>query len=146
MKLNSLFTPVCIQELEHNSSNLDIDSLEPSEPSDPSDTNNILLNDYVIYEATDNKISGMIGINSTSDKLAIINNLYIKDIKSDSGIILGKKLIGMVKMITKNALLVTVKKDDQDLIAYYQKLGFGTSTMQIYYDTDTEIILSMSEK
>lgn len=135
IKLNSLFTPECNINTSNSYNSSNISEL---------DTNNILLNDYIIYEASDNKITGLIGISTKNTaKLALINNLYVTDMHSEAGCTLGKKLVGMVKMITKNVLLAIVKTSDTNLIQYYHNLGFGFSEFDIDYDTDTETIMAM---
>jgi hypothetical protein len=135
MKLNNLLTP------GYDTSNI-LDTHNITEL----DTNNILYNDYIIYESSDNKISGLIGISANNTaKLAMINTLFVADMHTEAGTVLGKKLIGMVKMITKNSLLAIVKKTDSALIQYYRNLHFGFSELDIDYDAQSEVIMTAIE-
>lgn len=162
IKLNSLFTPGCTSNLcydldttsnylnttsSSSTSNINTSNIFDNYSITDLDINNILYNDYIIYEASDNKISGLIGISTKNTaKLAMINNLFVLNMHSEAGCLLGKKLIGMVKMITKNVLVAIVKNSDSELIRYYHNLGFGSSEIDIDYDTETEIILAIIDK
>lgn len=102
------------------------------------DTYNVLLNDYVIYEMQNGSISGFLGL-VTSDKIAMVHQLHMLD---TSDIKLGKKLIGMVQMVTKHTLLVVISKNNTDLIEFYKNINFNLCALEdIDYDVETEVVM-----
>lgn len=103
------------------------------------DTHNVLSNEYIIYEMINNsKISGFLGLIS-SDKIAMINQFHMID-KND--IKLGKKLIGMIQMVTKNKLLAVIRKNNFELVEYYKKLNFIFCELEdIDYDEEIEVVM-----
>lgn len=132
-------------ELEKLNSFIDL-CYNTSNVYDDIDTHNVLSNDYVIYEAYDNKVSGYLGIiTSNSDKVTVMNHLHISAVyTAEKSLILAAKLIDMVKMIAKNTLMVILKKSDCKLIEFYHKLDFAICKCEVDYDADTEVVLTKS--
>lgn len=114
--------------------NVLINSFHNNEYDDTdSDIFNILDNDFVIYEGANNDISGMLGLCVKNDEsIAIINQFYVLD----GNLTLASKLISMIKMISKNTLLMIVEKSNSEFIEFLKTFSFD-----IYQDLDTEIIM-----
>ena len=141
LKINELFS-IClgydgysnISDCHIISSNMAITQTDPT----LYDIHNVLSNEYVIFEMISNKVSGALGI-VTSNNIAFINQLHILDTYDAK---LGKKLIGMVQMITKNVLLVVINKNNSNLIEFYKHIDFIFCELEdIDYDEASEVVM-----
>jgi hypothetical protein len=105
--------------------------------SEDHDLYNVLYNDYVIYEMANTDMSGVLGISiNNEDKTALINQFYV----SNGNFALGKKLISMVKIISKNILFMIVEKTNSEFIQFLESLSF-----EICEDHEDEILMAQKQ-
>ncbi len=101
------------------------------------DLYNVLYNDYVIYEMANSDMSGVLGLSiNNEDKTALINQFYV----ANGNFTLGKKLISMVKIISKNTLFMIVDKTNLEFMNFLQSIGF-----EICEDLEGEVLMAQKQ-